>query len=211
MKHKNYFISVIILALACIAIVKLESFNNAVQPAKAFKDFPMSIGRWQGKDIALSKQVYEILNTDDVVVREYEDSEGNSVLLAVVYSANDRASFHPPELCYLGGGLKLLDKRTEDVWLDKIRVLKTNTLTMQNKDFISKAWYWFAAGKSFTHNYYLQQVKILGNWLKYNSKEGALIRVSALLDKANPKAAEAKVKDFIRAITPFLEEFLEKT
>lgn len=82
---------------------------------------------------------------------------------------------------------------------------------MQEKGTIIKAWYWFAARDTFTHSFYRQQLALMANWLRYKSKEGALIRVSLRLDPNKTEALEAKANRFISQIVPILENFLKNT
>lgn len=93
---RNYIIAFCVLLIALFVIVQVERAGRAVGSSKQFSTFPSRIGEWEGKDIALEEETYEILGTRDVLVREYKDSQGDSLVLAVIYSATDRSSFHPP-------------------------------------------------------------------------------------------------------------------
>jgi EpsI family protein len=198
------------MALAFLAVIFFEKAGNITHSSKDFSRFPRQIGEWKGEDLPLEESVYEVLRTRDVLLREYKDGEGNAIVLTVVYSENDRAAFHPPELCYLGGGVELLEKKIETVPLGGVGQIQTNTLEMKSKKNAFKAWYWFAARDSFTHNFYLQQATLLINWLRYQEKSGALIRVSAVLDLADPQKTEKLVYDFIAETLPFIKQFLKK-
>ena len=202
---------VVVLAIALAGVVFFEKANSVTLSSKDFSFFPKEIGVWKGEDIALEENVYEVLKTRDVLLREYKDDAGNAITLTVVYSENDRAAFHPPELCYLGGGVELLDKKIEEIPLSGGRSIKANTLAMKSKHSVFKAWYWFAARDGFTHSFYLQQVTLLVNWLRYQEKSGALIRVSTVMDPADSQATEKRVYGFISEALPFIEDFLKKT
>jgi len=207
----RYFIAIALMFLAFLCIAQIEQANSVSHTTKDFSTFPMTIGNWKGTDIELTEDVYEILQTRDVLVREYKDDKGDAVMIYIVYSAKDRATFHPPEMCYLGGGMQLLNRSVESITLSNRNVLMANALTMESKNTMVKAWYWFMAKDKLTHNYYQQQIAILFNWLKYRSKEGAMVRVSANIRRDNPAIGEAKVKEFIKAVAPVIEKFFKKT
>lgn len=210
--NRHYLIAVVILLVTFLSVFGLEKANSLSFSSKDFSNFPMEIGQWRGRDIVLSKKVYEILKTDDVLAREYKDGQGNSITFTVVYSENDRAAFHPPELCYLGGGIELITKEIETIPLAGHDNFRVKTLTMQNKKgSILKAWYWFATRSRFTHSFYIQQLNILFDWLRHNTKEGALIRVSAHLPNSDSPASEKRIKAFIQSVMPLIEKFLKKT
>jgi EpsI family protein len=208
--NRNYIIAAILLILAFIFTFKLDKANRVSFSCKDFTKFPQVLGNWTGKDIPLEENVYKVLQTRDVLMREYKDKEGNSLALVVVYSENDRAVFHPPEICYLGGGIQLLKKQVETIPLGEGFSLKANTLTMQQKKSAIKAWYWFTTKDKSTPSFYEQQLNILLNWLKYHTKEGALIRISAVVNPQNSELTELNVKDFVKNLLPALEKFFEK-
>ncbi len=207
----RFVITVLILAVAFSAVIFLEKANSVTLSSKDCGSFPQEIGVWKGEDLPIEDEVYEVLRTRDVLLRKYSDSEGNEIVLTLVYSENDRAAFHPPELCYLGGGVQLLEKKIETIPLLDGSQIKANTLSMKDKNNIFKAWYWFAARDTFTHNFYLQQITLLSNWLRYHEKSGALIRVSAVMDPDNIEKTESLVHGFIQEALPFIKVFLKKT
>ena len=138
-------------------------------------------------------------------MREYVRPGGESVVLAIVHSGSDRSAFHPPELCYLGGGVELLDKSVEALELSDSFRLVANKLVMKAGDRFEVAWYWFSAGDEFTHNYYIQQYRfILNELLRRGESSGALIRVSTSVTDGDLPAADARVKEMIENIAKFL-------
>jgi len=163
----------------------------------------MRIEEWQAKDIKLDKRTYEILGTKDVLLREYKDKNQDRVILAIVYSGARRESFHPPEICYLGGGNRLLQKRKEEIKLGK-ESFKVNKLVLEGKYGMIKVWYWFLAGDRFTDSYYLQQWQLAWNALRGERINGALIRVSIQADSLEE---EEKAKSFIKEVIPYIKKF----
>ncbi|MCK4810367.1 MAG: EpsI family protein [Candidatus Omnitrophica bacterium] len=202
--RKHYLIVVIILAAASVLVLKIERRKVSTHSLADFGKLPFEIGNWQGKNLDVSQDVYEILETEDILIRQYKDKEGDSLTLAIVYSGNRRETFHPPEICYLGGGTKLLEKTQEKIPLDNANSLKTNKLVMKTaKGGIIKAWYWFVAGDRFISNYYLQQVYFLLDAIKGKELKGALIRISA---QGDSPVLEGKTEAFIREILPDLRK-----
>ncbi|UCC95896.1 MAG: EpsI family protein [Candidatus Omnitrophota bacterium] len=207
---RQYIIALILLLASSFLIIHIESIKHIPSSSKDLDQFPSVIGSWRGKNISLPEDVYKVLQTEEVLVREYKDKEDNALLLTIVYSDNNRAAIHPPEICYVGGGLDILTKEVESVVLGDNTELKTNKLLMKHKKGALLAWYWFATRGSFTHNYYLQQINIFLNGLRHKTKEAALIRVSATMSNENAPYMEERAKEFIREIVPYVEKILEK-
>jgi len=205
MNKINYWIVVVTFILASSLVTKIEMAKRRVSYSARLDKFPAKIGNWQGEDIKVEDRVLDILGTNDVIIRRYEDKSGNSVILTVVYSDNNRDSFHPPEYCYIGGGAKLISKTKEKIPLDLGKGFIVNKLVMKYSRGIIKAWYWYSAGDIFMDNYYLQQADLALKAFKGTGLDGALIRVS--IDRGGAEM-ESRAKDFIRETVPFLKKVL---
>jgi EpsI family protein len=195
--NKYYLATVIILLVASLLVINIQKARGVTSSGIKLDKLPLKIEEWEGKELEIPKDVYEILETKDIIIRQYKDKKGDSVFLAVVYSGSKRNSFHPPEICYLGGGAQLLEKGEEQIPLRKTGFLKTNKLVMKNSRGIIKAWYWFTTGKEFVSNYYLQQLHLLLDALRGREPKGALIRVSI---EGNSPVLENKAKSFIKEV-----------
>ena len=77
--------------------------------------FPYVVGEWQGKELQVTEKEYDILETRNLISREYISSSDEKVYLFIIYSETNRGVFHPPEVCMMGGGVKIVDKRSEKI------------------------------------------------------------------------------------------------
>lgn len=209
--NKTGLTVIILLALTLLGLIYLWQLKNIAPSQVRLEDIPMELGDWKGKDVPITKRVYKILETEDVLMREYTNPQGEKVNLAIVYSGASRAAFHPPEICYLGDGRELLFKNQETVETSGSlgsQGLRTNKLLMKDKYGQEIAWYWFTAGDKVTENYYLQQCYFTWNELSRNPAGGSLIRVSARTASNDPSQADASGKDFIKQLAPLLPEYI---
>jgi len=204
-KAKNYWVIVGILLLSSLFIFRVSMVKRKVAYTARLQKLPLNIGEWQGNNLGVSGSVYQILGTKDVLIRRYRDKAGDVVILAVVYSDNNRGSFHPPEYCYLGSGLKLLSKSRDEIDFKNGRVIHVNKLVMEHSQGIIKTWYWYVVGDKFTPSYYLQQEYIVADILKGHKAGGALIRVSV---QGSQPGLEDKAKSFIEEAVPLLRKIL---
>lgn len=210
--NKACLITVVLLALTLAGLIYLRQARAIPAAEVRLEDIPLELGEWQGKDISISERTYEILETKDVLIREYTSARGEKVVLVIVYSGVNRGSFHPPEICYLGGGRELLDKGFEEIELAEpgksSSAMQVNRLLMEDKAGREIAWYWFTGGRRVTANYYRQQCYFIWDEFRRRHAGGTLIRVSTRVTGSGLEGAEALGKDFIGRIAPILLDYL---
>lgn len=206
MNIKNYIITIVLLALA--GYVALKSYVPAeMDQAKTIKvaNFPMEIGEWSGTEISVSEKDYEILETRNLFVRDYKNKNGDSVYIYVVYSEDNRKVSHPPEVCFMGSGLTITDKKSTKI-TDNITA---NKLLVEKRDSRELVIYWYKAGNSYTDKYLKQQFTIVLNRMIGKRTSGALIRLSTpLLEEEDEQRGLALLKDFTSQIEPYLDKYL---
>lgn len=202
---KRQLIVIILLSVTSILVFKIEGSKGNVSTENHLNKLPFQIGRWQGKDIKITENVYQILETKDVLMREYKDEEGDVVVLAMVYAGRNRDSLHPPEYCYLGGGAELMEKSKENIPINGGKVLSTNKLIIKLPKGSTKVWYWFATKGRFVSNYYLQELYNLWDALMGKDINSALIRVSVA---GNKKGLEDKAASFINEAVDLIRKVL---
>ena len=109
---------VVIIALTVITgffSLNLYFQQRSAQDKLDIRMFPYVVGEWQGKDITVTEEDYQILETRNLISREYARPNGDTLHLFIIYSETNRAVFHPPEVCFIGSGIKILDKKRENI------------------------------------------------------------------------------------------------
>ncbi len=208
-KNLTYIILLILLCVAAFFIQDIRKFKKLPTQLSRILEFPASLDGYHSKDISLEQRVYDILNTDSIICKEYSKGKQTPVWLLIVYSEQDRQSFHPPEYCYLGGGdVDLLDKRIEVLDLDN-RQLDVNKLFFKMPAYKQLVCYWYTAGKKMTSNYYKQQLFFMREQMKRKKVGGTLIRVSTIVPEGEAEEqAMQRVIDFIKLALPEIEKIL---
>ena len=194
-------------------VVLLLGLAGAVGWSLYFKDYkqrdtvdirrlPNTIGAWEASDLPMTEEEYAILETRNVVARKYTHSDGRHVYLLIVYSQNNRKVSHPPEVCYIGGGVTILDRGIESVTVPALNfVIDVNKLLLSKGNTKQIALYWFKIGNTFTPSYWKQQLTIAIKNLLGHSAGSALIRVSVTVEDDDNKAIQ-EAKDFSALIIP---------
>ena len=172
------------------------------------QQFPKSLGDWASVDLPITSDQKAILETDNVFVRRYTHRhDGREVYLFIVYSQHNRKVAHPPEVCYAGSGMSVLDSVK-----DKISVggdeIEANRLRLGKKGSEQIINYWFKVGDRFTANYWKQQALVAFYALIGRPAGSALVRISADVVNHDPQNAAANIKVFTTLVVPELSKYL---
>lgn len=205
MNNKNFFIVVMILGM-----VSIFGFNSYL-PARfdsvlkiKVADFPKTIGVWISTDIPLSERDYQILETRNLFVRDYKNHKGDSVYFYLVYSEDNRKVSHPPEVCYMGSGVSIVDKSP----VQMTNSIKATKMVVEKADSRQLVVYWYKAGNLYTDKYLKQQIKIVTDRMFGRRTSGALIRLSTYIKNNDPEATLNLIKSFCAQVVPLLERYI---
>lgn len=202
---KRFLIAGILLSFT--AIITYGSYSQKNYSGKLYThEIPLIIGNWYGKELGMDERTYEVLETKDAIMREYTNSN-DTVLLAIVFSQDNRKVAHPPEVCFAGGGWERADKGIETLVING-REIKMNRLILQKDSWKQIVFYLYKSGDRLTENYYAQQLGIILNGMLRKDTSSALIRVSTNVSDGSDSEKIALTKDFIREIIPIIEQKL---
>jgi len=160
------------------------------------KSFPKMIGNWKGQDVPVTEREYSILETRNLVNRIYTDPSGSKLYLFIIYSETNRAVFHPPEVCMIGSGIAIIDRKVEQMDEGKHK-LSANRILTEKGHSRDMALYCYKAGDIYTDKFYLQQVYLAFHQVLGQKVPGATIRVSMPVI-VNETATADSLKSFLK-------------
>ena len=166
--------------------------------------FPCKIGEWQGKELTVTEKEYRMLETRNLIVREYSKSSDEKLFLFIIYSETNRSVFHPPEVCLIGEGVTIVDRKTEKIGAGKYSFL-ANRLDLEKDKSKEMVLYCYKAGKFYTDNYYYQQAYLALHQIFGKRVAGATIRVSMSTRKDEAQALSV-LKNFIKETVGILNQ-----
>ena len=111
----GYILIVALLIMASFFSINLFFKEKTSHDILNIAKLPYRIGNWVGKDLEVTEKEYRILETRNLVFREYSNPSGDKLFLFLIYSETNRSVFHPPEVCLIGSGLNIVDKRQEEI------------------------------------------------------------------------------------------------
>lgn len=187
----------LILLLSITTVISLNLFfqQRTARDKLDIRAFPYTVGEWSGKDLTVTEKEYDILETRNLILREYNNPTGKKLFLFIIYSETNRAVFHPPEVCMIGSGVKIVDKKSDEISCgqEKFAINKLYAKKDKQRELVL---YCYKAGKLYTDNFYLQQAYFALNQLLGRHIRGATIRVSMPI-RENEEIALLSLKSFM--------------
>ena len=202
---------VVILIVSTLLAWKLYFRYYDQQDTVDIHSFPSQIEEWKSEELPISEEEYAILETRNVFARRYSNNEGREIFLTITYSQTNRKVSHPPELCYTGGGISviqnklgILDLRTPQ----GIVPIHAHQLLLQRGNTQQVAFYWYKVGGVFTASYWDQQLIIAQKTLLGKMPSSALIRIATTISKNDQSDAIVVIHDFAENVLPYLQQYL---
>jgi EpsI family protein len=155
------------------------------------------VGPWTATSLPVDERAIQVLETDDVALREYRMGDEPPVWFAQVGGFGNRAAFHPPELCYVGSHFEVFERGPVTVMVNG-QARKVMRLVIQQDQQRFEAWYWFTANGRVTPNYYQQQLWLLADAIRRKPMSGTLVRISTPID--HPASAHRRLLAFVTSL-----------
>ena len=204
MKNLTFIIAVTLLITVTV-IVNLPAKFDQTQETQV-SNFPKTIGDWEGEDLEMRESDYAILETRNLIMRNYKNlTRGETVNLYIIYSSDNRKALHPPEICYTGGGAGTILEKNVVALNDNF---KANKFIIENKESSQLVVYWFKSGNLSTYSYIRQQLKSVKDRLLQKKTSGAMIRISTIIDPKNPNKGLNLIKSFCENIIPVIDTYV---
>ncbi|HOE97500.1 MAG TPA: EpsI family protein [Candidatus Sumerlaeota bacterium] len=199
-------ISLVLMGLGAGGSALMLFPTSQVRGSDTAEHLPMETGDWYGQRVPVEEYVKQILETDDVIQRNYINPllSPVPVQLAVVFSPDNRRVAHPPEVCYRAAGWEAMDKRViEPAGLPPMMRVK---MSYGGRDDLIL--YCYKAGDELTPNYYNQQLKTVYNQLRMQPTVSALIRFSTAIGEDEAEA-EARILALASEMLPHIMTTLQ--
>ena len=207
--NKKYLFIGILFCIVALFSWKLYFFQALQHDTVNINEFPKVIDGWTSEELSITEDEYAILETKNAFVRRYTSPQGKEVYLYIVYSQYNRKVAHPPEVCYSGSGISIVNNVREFLPVQGFaEPIGANRLLLEKGTFQQYSYYWFKVGDIFTPNYWKQQFIIAKNSLAGKSKGSALIRISVDIPEGDLAAAVSAVKEFTNLAVPIIQKFL---
>jgi len=208
LNDKSFYVIVVMLFIVG-AISSKVVFQEFVEEDNInIHAFPKEFGEWTSREIPIDEQEYDILETRNTFSREYIHANGDRLFLFIVYSQSNRKVFHPPEICYTGGGATIVNNARVRFKLGPRRTLPANQFVIEMEDSQQAMYYFFKVGGSYTANYWYQQILVSLKTFLGQHQGSAMIRMTVPYNSHKPAESTRIVQEFILEILPYIKQYL---
>jgi len=210
MLNRHYNLIVVFLLITVLVSWKYYFFEYQRQDTFNVKDFPTTINQWTSEDLPIDKADLAVLETKNALMRRYTDDKGRHVYLYIAYSQSNPKATNPPEVCYNGSGISIIDKGNKYIIIASSNLkFKVNWLLLDNNQNQQIAYYWFKVGNLYTRSYWKQQALAAFNNILGRRKGNALIRVSSEIINGKQQDTINLINEFSCVIIPQLFQYLK--
>ena len=208
-RKKDFILILVLLIVAGVISWNLYFKEYRQKDTVDITAFPKTIKDWTSEELPVTEEEYSILETRNVVARKYTSPQKKQVYFLMVYSQNNRKVSHPPEVCYTGSGVTIIEKKNDVIPVHALGLsIEANRLLLEGRGAQQFSFYWFKVGDTFTPNYWKQQLLIAVKTIFGKPCSSALIRVSADVVDGNQEESIGNVKEFTRMVTADIFKYL---
>ena len=174
--RRAYMISLVLLLITA-AILLLHGRSREIElPVGNLNILPLIIDDWVGEEITVSDRDKRLLGTENILLRRYRKGQ-YAVNLYVLECASNRASFHPPEYCYVGGRTEMIEKGFRTIrWGGES--INAHRFLFMGPHGRSLVYYWYTFGEKILASYYRQQLYVISSNILGDPQSALLIRIS---------------------------------
>jgi EpsI family protein len=202
-----FVLSVVVLAL------QARGTTEVLPPRQPLAYFPMQLHLWRGKDVPLDAETLQVLGPGEFLSRDYRRSSMEPpVNLFIAYFPSQRTgdTIHSPKNCLPGSG-----------WVP----LTSDYISLRNVDgsqfpvnhyWIGKGMdqnvvlYWYQAHGRTTPSEYWAKAYLVGDAIRINRTDGALVRVVSPVGEDGHEGAEARAITFAEETVPLLQTYIPR-
>ena len=205
-------VAVVLLGVT-LALSHAIEFREKIPAAKPFRQFPLTVGSWEGTRQNMAQEFLTELDLTDYTMIDFA-SGGRHVDFYVAYYASQRKgeSIHSPETCLPGSGWEFRQAGKAQVALQGPHGSVTvNRAIMEKGGHRQLSYFWFPGrGRVMTNAW---EMKLYTFWdsLTRQRTDGALVRIITPVYKdEDVRAAEERLQGFTREIVAVLEEYIPR-
>jgi len=203
----------LVLVLLCVTAVVTILLNVTVKSTAASKpvlQLPVEVGAYIGQDLPVERRVMDLLETSNIVMRNYVGPNRVNISVAIVYYPQYRVYFHMPEGCMAGRGSLLVTKEKEqiDVPGSDRPSSDATKLVFDQSAGREVALYFFESGPMITSSYTRMRWYLMRNHILRRRTGAALVRFSIRSTDEDTQEELAVLKKFVGQFVPILPEYL---
>lgn len=214
MRASRFIVAALVLLAGIAARGRVEALMHMATESTAarqqFADFPSTVGPWQVTLQTLTERELELLYVDDYLLADFTDESGGYISLYVGYYKNpDRATQHPPKICYPGSGYVVADETMATLEVgDGQRPLAVNQILFEKDRQRELVIYWYNMSGYTGASPSWQKLLRVKRLLSGRPSLGASKFQIALRMDTTVEATQRQLEEFLSELLPVLDRFI---
>jgi exosortase D (VPLPA-CTERM-specific) len=212
--NKSIVPMLVLLLSTAIMSNYIQGRDDIIPMRKAFLNFPLHLGKWQGRNDYLSQEYLDGLRLTDYTIINYATPEpGSNVNFYSAYYQSQRkgVSVHSPKGCIPGDGWQITEFGQSDIPGITLEgnPIEVNRAVIQKRTSRQLVYYWFLQrGRSIT-NEYLVKWYLFYDAISMNRTDGSLIRlVTSVREGEDIALADQRLQMFLKDVVNELPAYI---
>ena len=203
-----------LLLIATFGLLRARNREEVLPAHDGLKNFPLSLGDWQGRDLPISPETLEVLGPGDFLTRDYfnpAQHEIANLFIAFFPSQRQGDTIHSPKNCLPGAGW--VPTESTRIWMDgqNGQKIEVNRFLLEKGGEQALVLYWYQAHGHVTPSEYMAKYHLVADSIVMNRSDGALVRIVTLLKNGeSPSDAETRVMRFAQLAMPHLDNYIPR-
>jgi EpsI family protein len=203
------------LFIAAAAIfLQARARSEVFPPRLALAQFPIQLGNWTGTNVAIDKEVLDVLGPGDFLLRVYQDQGKNRYLdLFVAYFRSQRAgdTIHSPKNCLPGAGWTQIESRRITISRPGHQPFPATRYVIAKGDARQVVLYWYWAHDRGVASEYWAKFYLVADSIKMTRSDGALVRITTpMFPGETADAAQQQLLSFTAEVIPLLDDYIPR-
>ena len=208
------FLVAALLLLGTAILLQARARSEIYPPRLPLKQFPEQLGGWSGTDVAIGKDVLEVLGPGDFLVRIYQSQEKTPYIdLFIAYFRSQRAgdTIHSPQHCLPGAGWAPIENKRTMLTMPGHEPFPANRYLIAKEDSRQLVLYWFWAHDRGVASEYWAKFYLVADAIKMNRSDGALVRITTpMYPGETADAAQQRILPFASDVMPLLNSYIPR-
>jgi EpsI family protein len=209
------FIAAALLIAAAAVFLQARTRNEIFPPRQPLESFPDQLQTWSGTDIAIDKEVLDVLGPGDFLLRVYqnEDQPQPYVDLFIAYFRSQRAgdTIHSPKNCLPGAGWTAVESTRISLTLPGHVPFPANRYVIAKGNARELVLYWYWAHDHGIASEYWAKFYLVKDSIQMNRSDGALVRITTPMRAGETaEAAQQRLFPFASDVGPLLNSYIPR-
>jgi len=212
--NKSIFLLLVLLFGTATLSHYIQGREDIIPARKAFLNFPLHLGKWQGHNDYLSQTYLDGLKLTDYAIVNYAQPESASSInfySAYYQSQRKGVSVHSPKGCIPGDGWQITQFGQRDFPAIKLdgNTVQVNRAVIEKGTSRQLVYYWFQQrGRTIT-NEYLVKWYLFYDAIAMSRTDGSLIRlVTSVGDTEDMEVADQRLQAFMKDLMPEMTAYV---